>query len=368
MIEFLATVTVLYAIITIIIHFGLLKYNRITIHQPTVSILIAARNEEKNLENCLASLEKIEYSTEKLEILIINDRSEDKTGEIAKKFCDKNMNFKMIEVEDDIPELTGKINALCQGIEVTSNEIIMITDADCVVPPNWVKEFVKYFNKNVGMCGGMTLLSKPNKKETFFHRLQAVDWIYLQSVAAGSCQIGFPVSILGNNFAFRRAAYEEVGGFRKLGFSVTEDKKLMQAIYQTKKWQIVYPLSKGAAIYSNPLDKINDFYIQRKRWVLGGRKSHWWGLLMMLVSFLLHLLVLIALISGFLNFYSILALLLLFVADLSLILPMLHRFNRLYLWYYIFPFEIFYTLYSILFAAVYFTGKQVRWKGRKLST
>lgn len=368
MIELLIIFTGLYFLITIIIHFGLSVRDKIIDQQPTVSILVAARNEENNLPACLESLENLNYPVDKMEILIINDRSEDNTKNIALNYGKKNSHFQLLDIENDIRGLKGKIHALCQGIEKTSGEIILITDADCIVPSNWVDSFVRYFDDDVGMCGGMTLLSKPKQKEKFFNRLQALDWIYLQSIAAGSCQVGFPVSILGNNFAFRRSAYQDVGGFRQLGFSVTEDMKLLQAIHQTKKWKIKYPLQNDTAIYSKPVDSIMQFYSQRKRWVLGGKKSHWWGFVIMSVSFITHLIALCAVFPGYWVVPVFVALSLLFAADFSLIIRMLRRFKRDYLWLYIFPFEIYYTLYSIVFALVYFTGSNVKWKNRDFET
>jgi cellulose synthase/poly-beta-1,6-N-acetylglucosamine synthase-like glycosyltransferase len=353
---------ILYILITILINVGLNKSLKTNNHKPAVSILIAARNEEKNLTECLSSIENLKYPKDKLEVLVINDRSNDKTEEIANSFCNKNTFFSLLNIKKSKDGLFSKMNALAQGIEQTSGEIILITDADCEVPENWVSEFVKYFVADVGMCGGLTLLSKKHNSENFFTRLQALDWIYLQAVASGNCQLGLPVSILGNNFAFRRKAYVDVGGFKTLGFSLTEDMLLLQAIYKTKRWKIVYPLNNKNKIYSKPSETIKNFYQQRKRWVLGGKTTHWWAYFISTVSLFTHIITILLFAAGF-WIKGILIAVTILIADLTILVRILNRIKRFDLFKYILAFKLFYTIYSILFSIVLLVSKKVEWKG-----
>ena len=352
---------VLYVFITVLVHRGLSKSIATNNNTPTVSILIAARNEEKNLPDCLSALEKLDYPKDKMEVLVINDRSDDKTEEIAQIYCQKLPYFSLLNIKELKAGLYGKMNALEQGIEKTSAEIILITDADCEVPVNWVSEFVKYFQEDVGMCGGLTLLSKQNHKERFFTRLQAVDWIYLQAVASGSCHIGLPVSILGNNFAFRKKAYEDVGGFKKLGFSLTEDMALLQAIHKTKKWKIVYPLQNQTKIYSKPVESLKDFYAQRKRWVLGGKTTHWWGYFISTISLFSHIMTLVLILIGFWKIGLLLAITIL-LADVTILARLLERIKRFDLFKFVLALKLFYAVYAIIFSIVLLVSKKVVWK------
>ena len=352
---------ILYILITLLIHLGLSKSLIKNDHKPTVSILIAARNEENNLPDCLSAIERIEYPLDKIEVLVINDRSNDKTDEIAKTYCERLSHFSVLKISDSQEGLSGKMNALAQGIEKTAGEIIFITDADCEVPSNWVSNFVRYFQEDVGMCGGLTLLSKKEVNENFFTRLQTVDWIYLQAVASGSCQIGLPVSILGNNFAFRRSAYEDVGGFIKLGFSVTEDMALLQAIHKMKKWKIVYPLQIDTMIYSKPLETIKNFYMQRKRWVLGGKTTHWWGYFISLVSLFSHLIIICSLMLGLWQEGLLMAMIII-TADISILVRILKRIERLDLFKMVLASKLYYIIYTVIFSIVIIFSKKVVWK------
>ena len=351
----------LYILITILVHYGLNKSLTVNINRPSVSILIAARNEEFNLESCLTYIEKIDYPIDKMEVLVINDRSDDKTEEVAESFCRRLSQFHLLNIKESRNGLHGKMNALAQGIKQTTGEFILITDADCEVPTNWVSEFVKYFEPDVGMCGGLTVLSKKENKENGFARLQTLDWIYLQAVASGSCQLGLPVSILGNNFAFRRKAYADVGGFQKLGFSLTEDMILLQAIHKSQKWKIVYPLNNQTKIYSKPVKTIAEIYKQRKRWVLGGRTTHLWGYFISLVSLFTHILVFGLFVTGFWKFGFIVTAITI-IADVSIFARILKRINRFDLIRMILPLKLYYAVYTFIFSIVLLVSKKVEWK------
>ena len=352
---------ILYIAITIFIHFGLTKTVKKNNLQPSVSIIISARNEEQNLETCLHTIEILNYPKNKWDVLIINDRSSDNTKEIAENFCEKHSNFSLLNIKEEKYGLAGKINALAQGIEKTSGEIIMITDADCEVPVDWIEEYVNYFENAVGMVGGLTVLSKKEVKEKIFFKLQALDWIFLQAVASGSCQNGLPISILGNNFAFRREAYEQVGGFKNSGFSITEDMLLLQTIHQTGNWKIVYPLNNLISIYSKPVNNLSEFFQQRKRWVLGGRNTHWWGYFISIIALTTHLFMVGLALFGIWDLVFIIFLLT-FLADLSLYGRILKRINRLDLFKMFLPFKLYYIFYTIIFSLVLLISRKVQWK------
>jgi cellulose synthase/poly-beta-1,6-N-acetylglucosamine synthase-like glycosyltransferase len=261
-------------------------------------------------------------------------------------------------------KLIGKMNALSQGIKNSTGEIILVTDADCIVPPGWIKEVVSSFKDNIGLVGGMTLLSQGSFQERFYDQIQAVDWIFLQGIAAGSAGIGLPVSVLGNNFAFRREAYEAVGGYEKLGFSLTEDMILLKAIVSTTDWCVIYPLSPVSAIYSKPVKNLKQFYHQRKRWITGGKEAPVWGLFLMVLSMFTHLFVFLQFFVSTLNVTVLLNLGILFLADFIFIYRLLHRFNLKKLLIYFPLYEIYYFSYTLIFAGLMTIPGQIRWKDR----
>ena len=361
---FFLLIASVYVITGILMHIGLSKKHETNSVKKQVTILIAARNEEKLLPRCLESISNLEYPAQLMEVYVLNDHSDDNTVDIAQRYAKKYTHFHLINITETIPGLKGKMNALCQGIENTNNEIILVTDADCIIPPNWIDTYVSLFSTDTGLIGGMTLLTMGKKRESLFDKIQALDWIFLLSVASGTAGIGLPVTVLGNNFAFRRKAYEDVGGFRKIGFSVTEDMALLKEISKNTKWKIRYPLLKDNAIYSNPIKEISEFYHQRKRWAQGGINSSFWGYLLMSISFLTHLFILFTVIFATWDRLVGGLLIMLILVDASLVSRLLNRFRlKKLLWY--FPlFEVFYIFYTTIFAAVFFLPLKINWKNR----
>ncbi|MFZ1292382.1 MAG: glycosyltransferase [Melioribacteraceae bacterium] len=233
---------------------------------PSCTVIVAARNEEKNINECLESLHKLIYPKEKLEIIIVDDFSDDQTKTIIEKHISDKPLFKLIQPVKNFGETQGKARAIANGIEISKGEIIFTTDADCVVNPYWVKTLASYYTNDVGMVCGYT----NQKWNNIFEAVQDVDFIYLLIVAAGSINIWKPISAIGNNMSYRKSAYLEVGGYEKIKFSVTEDFQLLMAIHDFKKYKIIYPLDAGGLVTSKPCTDFKTLFHQKKRWAVGG--------------------------------------------------------------------------------------------------
>jgi cellulose synthase/poly-beta-1,6-N-acetylglucosamine synthase-like glycosyltransferase len=358
--------TVLYLIISLIIYTGLRRDEIWSSDKPFISILIPARNEAQNLPVCLDSMTALSYPANLSEVIILNDRSSDDTAEIAQNYCKKYGNFCLINISEDTPGLSGKMNVLNQGIAQAKGEILLVTDADCEVTPGWADALVSYFTRDTAMAGGITLLSKEERSESVSDRIQAIDWLFLQGVAAGATNCGIPISILGNNFAFRKSAYLETGGYSAIGFSLTEDMALLQAIRKLKKWKIKYALNSKTRVYSLPLNTFQELLNQRLRWVSGGMKGPISGWFFMAVAFLTHLVLPVILITEPLSLSGLSLLMTVFLADFFAILrPLTARLNITYLLKYFFLFELYYFFYTTFYALLALLPLKISWKNRK---
>jgi cellulose synthase/poly-beta-1,6-N-acetylglucosamine synthase-like glycosyltransferase len=358
-------ITLLYALSSFLLFYGLVRCRPARVsQQPFVSVLIAARNEEERLSACLQSLLNSSYPTYKFEIIVIDDRSTDNTRLIAEDFSRQNHHIRVIPIRQRLENLSGKASALCQGMEHARGEIILMTDADCRVPPDWIQQMTSYFTPGVGLVGGFTLLSDGDKKASLFANVQTLDWIYLLTIGAGAAGLGKPVSIIGNNFAFRRAACEAVGGYQQIGFSIIEDFALMRAIDKQTDWQIVFPLDPHLLVTSEPAKTWREFYEQRQRWAAGGKEAGWLAKAFMLAAFLAHLACFVAAFISMTLAAS--CFLILAGADFLLLWQSARRLaprtaGELLRF---FPlFEIYYFLYSIFFAPTVLLPATVRWKG-----
>jgi cellulose synthase/poly-beta-1,6-N-acetylglucosamine synthase-like glycosyltransferase len=355
---------VIYLLIGLLLHLGLSKRYGITTIQPKVSVLIAARNEETFLPACLESLSNQDYPTEFLEIIIIDDHSTDQTAQIAQSFTNRFSYFKLLSIDTYIEDLKGKMNALAHGVEVAAGEIILVTDADCRVPKNWISTLTSYFDQNVGLVGALTLLKRNQDRESIFDHLQKFDWLFLQAIASGTAGIGLPVSVLGNNFGFKKSVYRKIGGFKNIKFSLTEDMALLNAIVKYTDYRVVYAIQHEGMILSAPLNNFSEFTQQRKRWVSGGQKAPLWGWILMITAFLAHLFLAVNLFLWDWKMTFILALICVLGTDYTLLnrAAKRARVSRVLIW---FPlYELFYIVYTLIFSISVVLPGKIWWKGR----
>lgn len=327
-------------------------------HTPFVSVIIAARNEEKNIAACLRSACAQTYVSSNYEVLVIDDHSEDRTNEIAASLTRECPGVRVIPASTE-GQLRGKTNALATGIRHSKGEIILITDADCAVPTTWIEETVKMYEPTVGIIGGMTL----QRASHAFEGMQSLDWAYLLGIAASAVAWKNPLSTIGNNLSFRRKAYDEVGGYEAIPFSVTEDYSLFQAITRTGKWQYRYPLSADLLVESTPCPTWKDLIRQKHRWGKGGLDMKVSGFLIMAVGFAQHALVLIGPFYGSV-FASLTGWFLKAIGDYLFLHSVLKKVNRIGELKYFPYFQLYYLVYVLALPFMVFFGRKVLWKGR----
>ena len=114
-------------------------------YEPTVSIMVVAHNEEKVIEEKLKNLLKVDYPSEKTEILVASDFSTDKTNEIVESFIFAHPERK-IRIHKTVNHY-GKTNAQNETQELCNSEILVMTDANAMFEPNAVRELVSYFTE-----------------------------------------------------------------------------------------------------------------------------------------------------------------------------------------------------------------------------
>ncbi|MGE5430670.1 MAG: glycosyltransferase [Syntrophomonadaceae bacterium] len=335
------------------------KYKKIPSEElPTVSVIVAARNEEDNIGRCLESLNNLQYPEGKLEILIVDDNSTDSTRPIIENFISDKPKFKCICTTHKVDHLKGKTNALANALEIAAGEVIMTTDADCQVPPGWVRSIASYYDKDVAMVCGYTTQEASDQ----FSGMQMLDFMYLLTVAAGSMNLNFPLSCIGNNMSYRKSAYKEIGGYEALRFSVTEDFNLLKAMFRMGKYKIIYPLEPEALVESKPCSDMKSLYWQKKRWGVGGLDSDMRGFIVMASGFLASLCT--ALTPFFFSSTALYLAVFKISTDYFMLFPILKRFNLAGKLKYFASFEIYFIIYVLLLPLIVIINRKVVWKGR----
>lgn len=252
---------------------------------PFISVLVAARNEEKNLASCLESLIAQNYPPDKIEILVGSDASSDSTLAIAQSYGAKFSHLVTWDISSDsMPHTKGKARVLAFLAQKAKGEFLLVTDADCIVTPSWAKTLVQAFESNIAIVTGFTELSFTRN---LFQLMQKLDWLLFMGINNILSNTFFSsATTIGNNMAIRSTAYWQTGGYEKIPFSLTEDFKLYVEVKKIG-WQTRNLISADAKVQSYAQDSWGSLLSQRQRWVRGARKefpSKWKPILFLLAS------------------------------------------------------------------------------------
>ncbi len=236
---------------------------------PGVAILIAARNEAATLKRCLQALEQLHYPPDLLTVWVGDDNSEDATGEIARKICSAHSGWHVLEIKEAEGEVKGKANVLAQLARAAGPfaDFFFITDADIAVVPEWIREMLKYFSPEVAIVNGTTVV----EGGSWFSSCQRYDWALALGLAKAYTllpRLGKTITAIGNNMAVRKSAYEAVGGYENIPFSITEDYELHRQVTR-RGFQTYHASVAGTKAYTLPATGLKELLHQRKRWMTG---------------------------------------------------------------------------------------------------
>lgn len=191
---------------------------------PNLSIIVPARNEERQIERCVRSLLAQNYPN--FEIIVVDDRSADRTAEIVERLAHSNARLRVLRGEPLPKGWVGKPWALQQGSGVASGEWLLFTDADTLHSPACAKSAVAY-----AMQTGTSALSvlPLQRFETGAERVVLPTILWMIAFAVGSLEsINDPKRVdsaifNGQFLLFERAAYEALGGHEAVRDCIAED-------------------------------------------------------------------------------------------------------------------------------------------------
>ncbi len=248
---------------------------------PMVSVLVATRNEEENIMRCLESLNKLSYPKDKIRIIIGNDDSSDRTVPITDQFIKGKAQFAFYDVKIKLGKAKGKANVLAHLAQIAESEFIFVTDADIAVPEHWIQNMLPHFEKNTAIVSGSTYVEGTD----LFSRMQSLDWMFFGGILNGFANAGIACTAVGNNMAFRKSAYEEIGGYENIDFSITEDFKLFDTLKKAGfGWKNI--LNNATLNISKPVNNFTNLMKQRRRWITGAMELPWiWKVIFIIFGF-----------------------------------------------------------------------------------
>ncbi len=288
LIAILLVLGVFYSLVILYFWLGLFRLKQVReSEQYRVSVLVPARDEENNIEQCLQSLARQTYPPEMYEVIVIDDRSVDRTAELVERFIADKPHFRLLRYTNDGRKPTYKKQALEYGIRHARGEIIFTIDADTVAQPQWIERMVAQYDRQTGLVAGIITFD-PAAEQTLFHRLQTLEFAGIVLCGMGSLGNGNPLICNGSNLSYRRQAFEQVGGYRGHDHLPSgDDDLLLQSIHRHTYWRVRYSLDPCTVNYTHPVKDLAGFINQRSRWA--SKSLHYPDKTILLVLVLIYL-------------------------------------------------------------------------------
>lgn len=233
------------------------------------TVIIPARNEAENLTECLESIANQSYPSSLVQVLVIDDHSEDETLAIARDFAERYPHFEALELKAHLPEgkqlNAYKKEAIDLGVSKANGELIVTTDADCVLLPDWLMLMCSFYEVKK-----YAFIAAPvgfHRERSLFERFQSLDFLGMMCTTAGGIHLGIKNMANGANLAYAKAAYREVNGFSGIDHLATgDDILLMQKIAAARPGKTAFLKNEKATALTLAKPSVSSFISQRVRW------------------------------------------------------------------------------------------------------
>ncbi len=272
----------LYIILCIMIASGFVTYVSFCIrfwfgfkrYKPTfsnrrykVSVIIVSRNEASNLKDLLLCLLNQDYPKELYEVILADDDSQDNTESIVTQFETTDLNLTYLKVKGRDKVISPKKQALGKAISLSQGEIILTTDADCILPTTWITSMISLFTDDVSMVAGYSRTFLPSwDKASVLHKYEHFDFALTYLVLAGGYTLGKSWACIGQNLAYRRAAFDDVGGFTQIQNLLSGDDVNLMQLMRRRGHRIVFNFQPSSFVHTRPVKSWGRFINQRSRW------------------------------------------------------------------------------------------------------
>jgi glycosyltransferase involved in cell wall biosynthesis len=251
-----------YVIILLKIYRSLRSVNNFTVSvNPSVfvSVVIACRNEEKNLPQLLSNIALQNYPAELHEVIIVNDNSTDNTFQVAVE----NNAIGSLEALNNIGR--GKKQALRTGIGAAKGNLIITTDADCRMGKNWIRTIAAFYEANkpdMIICPVQL-----DRCKGIFGKFQELEFMSLQGITAGSAISGNATMCNGANLAFNRNTYSHHSNNLHDEINSGDDVFLLHSLKNSEQSKILWLPSSDALVTTTSSSSFMSYLSQRSRWI-----------------------------------------------------------------------------------------------------
>jgi cellulose synthase/poly-beta-1,6-N-acetylglucosamine synthase-like glycosyltransferase len=246
-----------------------------------VTVIVSARNEERDLPRCVTSLLALDYPADKLQVVLVDDRSDDATAAIVDDAASRHAHVLALHTAALSPNgLEAKARGIAHGFAKATGDWVFITDADAAVHPSWIRHMLGRATPRTGMTGGTVVVDADGAVGA----IERISWGYTQLFSLGIAGWGLPFVCLGPNMAIRRSVYEAAGGLERADFRVAEDLALFtMAAHQKMEVQCYADAETAAQL--RPVPSARHLISQQRRWLGGGTAQGWLYLLPLAAAF-----------------------------------------------------------------------------------
>ena len=233
-------------------------------YRPFVTIMIPAHNEQAVIAETVKNISSIDYDY--YEIIVIDDRSEDKTAEVLLELEKQNSRVKaLIRDKDAFP---GKSAVLNDAFEIAKGDVICVFDADASVEPDFLKKIIPNLApKEVGAVQARKVIS--NREHNFLTRCQDNEYVLDSYFQFGRDSIKGAVELRGNGELIKREAIEDVDGWNN--YTIVDDLDLSTRLH-LKGWDIRF--CRDVCVYEEGVKDFFPLIRQRRRWVEGSIRRY----------------------------------------------------------------------------------------------
>jgi len=234
---------------------------------PSVTIAVAAYNEEKTISKTIRSLVMSNYPKDKIEIIVVNDGSRDRTAEVVDSLIKKYKDFSIRLINK---ENGGKASAINAALENASCELFGVVDADSRIEPNCLKFLVPHFGTEE--IGAAVSRIKVDRPKNMLERIQRFEYIMSNMIRKLMAAIGTLAMTPGVLSLYRISLLKQLGGFDESKKNLTEDLEIaMRLKYHGYKIEMDY----RSITHTVVPHSIKALWRQRVRWARGYIYNHW---------------------------------------------------------------------------------------------
>jgi len=351
------------------------KKNLFKENLPFVSIIIAARNEEKNIGDCIQSIVDQSFPANKFEIIITDDHSTDNTVSVIQSF--KKENIRVIHLADFLENKilnSYKKKSIETALKFAQGTLIVTTDADCIAPKKWLETLVSFYQekKPVFVClpvAFSSFLPAERTGKSLLTIFQSLDFMTLQGITGASVYKKFHSMCNGANLAYEKNVFFEVNGFEGIDeIASGDDMLLMEKIQKIYPDRVLFLKSPDVIVETKAAATLKEFFNQRIRWA--SKADRYTDKKIMAVLLMVYLLNAWIFILGISSFFSarifylfLISIIIKTVVELIFLYPVAKFFGKQKLLWWFLPAQPFHIVYTLIAG---WLGKfgSYKWKGR----